>query len=179
MTLYVVYVKDTGHVVGAVNAAGDAPPGEGDVGALVGDALPMRVSVDGKVVRLPLPAERLALHTADDEPRVFDNPLAYGVELAGGQPKPTLVELRPESPELAFSNNSLVVTVQPDDPINDTPVLALVSDGEKVHVRPWAIPAGGDSVEIPVTVSEGNHGVLVLVAGWIGILATEIKAARS
>jgi hypothetical protein len=135
----------------------------------------IRVSVDGRVVELPLPVDRLGLHTADDEPRVFDNPLAYGVERAGTELKPTLVELNLEPPKLAFTNNSLVVTVDPADPNNDTPVLALVSDGEKVHERPWAIPAGDDAVEVPVTVSDGNHGVLVLVAGRVGLLTTKSK----
>jgi hypothetical protein len=175
MTLYVVYVPRTGHVVGAVSSSGGVPPGKDDVGALVGSTLPMRVSVDGEVVTLPLPAAQLALHKADDEPRVFDNPLRYGVELAGDEPKPALVRLKPEIPELKLTIDSLVVTVQGADPNQKTPVLALVSDGDEVHERPWEIPAGEDSADIPVTVPDGNHGVLVLVAGWVGVLTTESK----
>lgn len=175
MTFYVVYVPRTGHVVGAVNASGGVPPGKDDVGALVGSALPMRVSVDGEVVTLPLPVGQLALLKADDEPRVFDNPLRFGVEMAGDEPKPALVRLKPEIPELKLTVDSLVVTVQSAEPILNTPVLALVSDGEEVHERPWTIPAGDDSADIPVTVSDGNHGVLVLVAGWVGVLKTEPK----
>jgi hypothetical protein len=172
----VVYVPNTGHVVGAVNASGGVAPT--DAAALVGDALPLRLSVDGEVATLPLLTRQLALHQADDEPRVFEEPLGFGVEMAGEEPKPTLVRLKPELPELAFTTNSLVVTVQVADPTRDTPVLALIADGQDVHERPWAIPAGDDSVEIPVTVPDGTYVVLALVAGWTGVLTTETKETR-
>ena len=36
--------------------------------------------------------------------------------------------------------------------------------------------AGEDTAEVPVTVSAGQHGVLVLVAGWQGRLEEVTKA---
>jgi hypothetical protein len=177
MTLYVVYVPETGHVVGALNATGaPAPP---DVGALVGAALPMRISVGGDVTTLPLRANLLALHKADDEPGVFADPMAFGVEqVSGADPKPTLVELlSAEELELTFTTNSLVVTVPVPNASQDSAVLALISDGQDTHVRLGEIPAEGDSVELPVTVPNGTHGVLVLVAGWAGVLTTETRSS--
>lgn len=175
MTLYVVYVPDTGHVVGAVNASGGVPPGD-DVGALVGSALPMRISVDGEVATLPLLGRQLALHKVDDEPRVFDDPLGFGVEMSGDKPKPSLMPLTAWDEELTFTVDSLVVTVPVANANDATKVLGIVSDGQDIHVVPRVMKAGEDTVELPVTVPIGKHAVLVLVARWAGRLQVVTKS---
>jgi hypothetical protein len=173
MTLYVVYVSDTGHVVGAVNATGAAIPLADaakpiDPGLLVGEALPLRISLEaGEIATLSLSARDLAVHTPDDEPGVFVDPLASGVE--GDDPKPALMRLPTWDTPLAFTSAGLVVTV-PVVASHDTSVLVLVSEGQETFVRPGTITAGSGDVTLPVTVSAGAHGVLVLVAGWAGRL---------
>jgi hypothetical protein len=173
MTLYVVYTLATGHVVGAVNAIDAAIPLADadtpiDPGLLVGDALPLRISLDaGEIASLPLLARELAVHTPDDEPGVFADPLAFGFE--GDKPKISLSRLPTWDTPLSFTNAGLAVTV-PVVASHDTPVLVLVSEGQDTLMRPGTITAGSDTVTLPVTVSAGPHGVLVLVAGWAGRL---------
>jgi hypothetical protein len=176
MTLHVVYSPDTGHVLGAVNAIGVALSADADATALIGNALPLRVSVgDGKIDTLSFRARDLAVHTPDDEPSVFDDPLAFGVDqIQDSKPKPALARLTPWDEELTFTTNSLVITV-PVPVSQDTPVLALVLDGEGTRVAPGTIPAGQDTTEIPATVPVGTHGVLVLVTGWTGVLKAVTK----
>jgi hypothetical protein len=109
----------------------------------------------------------LAVHTPDDEPGVLVDPLAFGVE--GDDPKPALMRLPTWDTPLAFTSAGLVVTV-PVVASHDTPVLVLVSEGQDTLVRPGTITAASGDVTLPVTVSAGPHGVLVLVAGWAGRL---------
>jgi hypothetical protein len=176
MSLYVVYTPDTGHVLGAVTMLGGTPPGEA-AGTLVGDELPMRVSLgNGEMAVLPVPARQLAVLAAEDEPRVFADPLAFGVELVPDVgPKPALVRLGTWPAELTFAADRLVVTVPVANASRPTKVLAWVSEGEDTHVLAGEIPAEKDAVELPVTVASGPHGVLVLVAGWAGSLQAVTK----
>lgn len=169
MSLYVVYSKRTGHVLGAVNAIGATPPQ--DANALVGDALPLRVTVGDETAVLSLPAADLAVHEADDEPAVFANPLHFGVELAP-DPKPALVHLAEWSEGLAFTQHTLLITVPSEGEAN---VLVLF-DGPDSHPVPGKMAAGEDTAEVPVTVSAGQHGALILVAGWQGRLEEVTKA---
>ncbi|MFI0418835.1 hypothetical protein [Spongiactinospora sp. 9N601] len=179
MSLRVVYVPDTGHVLGAVAAIG-AVPADVDAGAepLVGAALPLRVPVGaGEVATLALPARDLAVHEADDEPRVFAEPLAYGVRQVPGQrPRPALVRLAVWDEEPRFTADGLVITVPVTDASQDTPVLALVAEGADVHVLAGRIPSGRDTVTLPVTVPTGTHGVLTLITGWTGSLRPVTKS---
>jgi hypothetical protein len=176
MSLFVVYVPDTGHVVGAVNAIGAAPPAvvdsRVDPGWLVGAELPLRVSLGvGEIAVLPLLARDLAVHAADDEPGVFADPLAFGVEQVQTQPpKPALVRLASWSTALEFANGGLSVEVPVADETQVTPVLALISEGQDTHVLAGEIAMGVKKVTLPVTVGSGPHGVLVLAAGWVGRL---------
>jgi len=175
MSLYVVYVPETGHVVGAVDAVGVPRPE--DPAALVGAALPLRVpTAPGELASLPLPARDLAVHAPDAQPGVFADPLAYGVEqVDDADPKPALTRLREWGEEPTFTPDSLVVTVPVADASRPTPVLVLVTGGQDVRVLHGEIPAGQDAVELAVTVSAGNYGVLALVAGWAGALTTVRK----
>lgn len=174
MTLSVVYVPDTGHVVAALAVNGVQAPD--DVSALVGSALPLRVAVSGgETVELALRAAKLAGLAADDEPGVFADPLAFGVDqvtTADQQvvPRPTLVGLDPLTDPLTLDATGLTVTVPRIDPVKDNPVLVLISDGPDTLAVPWLLPKGDKTVTIPVTVDDGQHGVLVLVAGWAGTL---------
>lgn len=179
MTLSVVYVPDTGHVVGAVGVTGTPAPVE--VTALVGPALPLRVTLGGgPAAVLTLRARQLAALAADDEPGAFTDPLAFGVEQVEGAgsvvvAKPALLRLATWSNQPAFDATGLSITVPVADATRDTPVLALVSDGAETRVLAGAIAEGQKSVTLPVSVDSGPHGVLVLVAGWAGRLEAVTK----
>ncbi|NUH38063.1 hypothetical protein HUF15_15020 [Streptomyces samsunensis] len=173
MALSVVYAVDTGHVVGALALTGaDAPA---DVAALVGRALPLRVSLgEGRTATLPLNARDLAVAAVDDEPAALADPLAFGVELtAEGKPKPALVRLPSWTEGIALATDGLTVTVKVAV-ARTTPVVVLVSDEQDTHVLTGEIPAQQTQVKLPVTlVADSVHGVLVLVAGWAGSLGKE------
>lgn len=172
MALSVVYAADTGHAVGALALAGaSAPP---DVAALVGRALPLRVSLGGgRIATLPLNARQLAVAAVDDEPAALADPLAFGVELTPeGKPKPTLQRLASWTGNdgIALARDGLTVTVRVAA-ARPTKVLALVSEDQDAHVLAGEIPAQQTQVKLPVTLKPGStHGVLVLVAGWAGRL---------
>lgn len=179
MTLSVVYVPDTGHVVGALGVTGEAAPGTVDV--LVGPALPLRVALeDGETAVLSLLARQLAALAADDEPDVFADPLVFGVEQVESTnsdviAKPALLRLPPLTTPPDFDANGLLVTVPQADGTRATEVLALVSLGAETRVLTGAIEPGKTSVTLPVAVDDGPHGVLVLVAGWAGRLESVTK----
>lgn len=170
MTLFVVYVHDTGHVVGAVNTNGGTPPA--DVGSLVGDALPMRVTLStGKVVEILLPAGELRLHAPDDEPGVLTEPMAYAVEFEGTTPQPALVHLTPPWTDgLDFVDSHLRVRVPIAEEVEITRVLGWVSDGQDTQADAANIAPGEKETTLRVTVSSGPHAVLVLAVGWPGRL---------
>lgn len=174
-----VYVPDTGHVVGALGLTGAQAPA--DVGVLVGPALPLRVALGGgETAVLSLRDRQLAPLAADDEPGVFTDPLAFGVEQVAGPDstvaaKPTLLRLPPSSTQLEFNTDGLVVSVPLANASQDTTVLALVSAGDETHVLAGVLAEGQKSVTLPVTVDSGPHGVLVLVAGWAGRLEPVTK----
>ncbi|MGY0063952.1 hypothetical protein ACWY4P_47120 [Streptomyces sp. LZ34] len=173
MTLHVVYAVGTGHVVGALAQTGaDAPA---DAAALVGRALPLRVSLgDGRIAILPVSAEKLDVAAVDDEPAALADPLAFGVEVTSeGKPKPALVRLATWSDGVVLAKDGITITVQV--PANrTTPVIALISDEQDTHVLAGEIPAQQTQVKLPVTLTAGSeHGVLVLAAGWAGHLGME------
>ncbi|MER6140625.1 hypothetical protein ABT174_11250 [Streptomyces sparsogenes] len=170
MALSVVYAADTGHVVGALELTGAGAPA--DVAALVGRALPLRVSLgQGRTATLPLNARDLAVAAVDDEPAALTDPLSFGVEVTSeGRPKPALVRLPSWTDGIALAKDGLTVTVQVAV-ARPTPVVALVSDEQDTHVLAGEIPAQQTQVKLPVTLTAGSvHGVLVLPAGWAGHL---------
>ncbi|MET7762846.1 hypothetical protein [Streptomyces sp. NPDC005336] len=170
MALSVVYAVDTGHVVGALALTGASAPA--DVAALLGRALPLRVSLGGgRVATLPLSARELAVAAVDDEPAALAEPLAFGVEVTPeGKPKPALVRLASWTDGIALAKDGLTVTVKVAA-ARPTPVVALVSDEQDTHVLAGEIPAQQTQVKLPVTLVGGSvHGVLVLVTGWAGHL---------
>jgi hypothetical protein len=169
MSVFVVYVKDTGHVVGAVKALGATLP---TVAELVGDELPLRVSLGpGQVVSLALQAADLAVHEADDEPGVFLDPLAFGVEQVQGQaPKPALLSLHKSIKTVEFKGAGLHVEVDPK--VNqDTPVRALVSYGQTATpLLRGKINKDAVDTTLVTPVDQDPHGVLLLVADSAGRL---------
>jgi hypothetical protein len=169
MALRVVYVKEFGHVVGALSTVDESPQLE--VASLVGAELPLRTSLDlGRTATLAVKADRLAAAVVDDESAVFDQTLLFGVELtADGKPKPTLRRLATwdEIPEL--KEDSLTITL-PANAVNRTPVLALVTDGQDIRILAGDIPAGDLTVNFEAAFSKGMHGLLVLVPGMAGLL---------
>ncbi|MFH9399249.1 hypothetical protein ACH4JS_05605 [Streptomyces sp. NPDC017638] len=172
MALTVVYTAGTGHVVGALALTGAGAPA--DVAALVGRALPMRVCVDqGRVATLPLNAGNLAVAVVDDEPAALVDPLAFGVELnPEGRPGPTLTRLATWTggAGVALTPNGLTITVQVA-PARPAKVVALVSADQDTHVLAGELPAQQTRVTLPVSLDAGGkHGVLVLAAGWAGLL---------
>ena len=179
MTLSVVYVPDTGHVVGALGVTGELAPDK--VEPLVGPALPLRVSLgDEGTAVLSLRARQLAALAADDESGVFADPMGFGVEQVENAdqtltPKPALVRLAAWDDALTLDDDGLVVQVRTADNVNVTPVVALVSDGAETLVLSASIAVGDTKVILPVTVDNGPHGVLVLVAGWAGRLESVTK----
>ena len=178
MTLSVVYVPDTGHVVGAVGVTGELAPGT--VAALVGPALPLRVRLEDETAVLTLQSRRLAALAADDEPGVFADPLAFGVDqVVGGDqtvpPKPVLLTLQPLTTPLVLDSEGLLVALPEPDLTKDTAVLVLLSDGPDTRVLPGTIAQGQSSTIIRVSVDDGTYGVLVLVAGWAGRLEPVTK----
>ena len=190
MTLSVVYVPDTGHVVGALAVTGEPAPDQ--VAALVGPALPLRVPLGGdETAVLMLRDRQLAALAADDEPGVFADPLAFGVEQvenpdstvvatvsdvrSASSTKPALLRLASWNTTLDFDQDTLAIEVPVADATRATPVVALVSDGAETRVLSGAIAAGQKTVNLPVTVDDGPHGVLVLVAGWAARLESVTK----
>ncbi|RNG19624.1 hypothetical protein [Streptomyces botrytidirepellens] len=173
MALHVVYALGTGHVVGSLAQTGaDAPA---DAAALVGRALPLRVSLgDGRIATLPLSAGKLGVAAVDDEPGALADPLAFGVELTSeDKPKPELVRLAGWDDDVVLAKDGITIKVQV--PANrTTPVVALISDEQDTHVLTGEIPAQQTQVKLPVTLTPGSeHGVLVLAAGWAGHLGME------
>ncbi|MDX3225183.1 hypothetical protein [Streptomyces sp. ME19-01-6] len=173
MALSVVYAVATGHVVGALALTGAGAPA--DVAALVGRALPLRVSLGGgRIATLPLGVRDLAVAPVDDEPDALTDPLAFGVEVTSdGKPKPALVRLASWTDGIALAKDGLTITVKVAA-AGPTPVVALVSDEQDTHVLAGEIPAQQTQVKLPVTlVADSVHGVLVLAAGWAGHLEME------
>jgi hypothetical protein len=167
MSLSVVYVTDTNHVVGALALTGGGEPS--DVSALVGTDLPLRTGT----ATLPLKAARLAALAADGEPSVFDEPLAFGVELTVSvppKPKATLLRLAPLPPPVTLAVTEVTITI-PQHTTRTTPVLVLISGDPDVHLLTGEIPLGQQEIKFQTALSLGDtHGVLALVAGWAGWL---------
>jgi hypothetical protein len=171
MTLRVVYVKQFGHVLGALSTAEMSPPLE--IPALVGDELPLRTVLDlGRTATIALKADQLAAAVVDDEPEVFDQPLPFGVELGpDDKPKPGLKRLAlwDRSALPVLDEKTLDVTL-PIKVAVATPVLAMITDGQDIRVARGDVPAGEDSVSLTVSVSKGMHGLLLLAPGVEGLL---------
>jgi hypothetical protein len=189
MSLRIVYAKDTGHVLGALTAAGagggalTAGGGPPDVKALVGDALPMSVTLlDGTLARLAIPAVQLVAAIVDDQPAALVAPLSFGVELlADGTPRSALRRLAPVPGSGAGDPGADGVTVSaaaegvtvhiPDAATQVTPVLVVVSGADGVGSPvPGTIQSGERDALLRIRLATGDIGVLALVAGWQGRL---------
>jgi hypothetical protein len=158
MSLTVAYVTETGHVLGALATSG--PVAAGDP---FGAAFPLWVPRgDGAVVDLAVPAARLSVAAVDDDPGVLVAPRDYGVRAQGGGLQP----LAPWSDAIDLTAEAVTVTVPRPVPVAAA-VLVVVAGGPLLTGE---IPAGDDHTAIGARFGEGPHGVLVLVAGWVGRL---------
>lgn len=170
MALTVVYAVDTGHVLGALALTGASAPT--DAAALVGPELPLRVSLGAAgTATLPVDARDLAVAAVDDEPGALAEPLAFAVEFGSDKkPKPKLLHLPSWTGGLQPTTDDLTVTV-PLPATAPTRVIALIADNQVTHLLAGEIPADRNEVKLPVTLAgDTAYGVLVLVAGWAGLL---------
>lgn len=186
MALSVVYAVDTDHVLGALALTG-ASAAPADAAALVGPALPLRVSLGaGRAATLPVDARDLAVAAVDDEPGALGEPLAFGIERASdgsSEPKPKLLRLPSWTDGLQLTANDLTVTL-PLPATTTARVVALVSDDQATHVLAGEIPAERNEVKLPVSLAgDTAYGVLVLVSGWAGRLEKmevgQVEAAKA
>ena len=167
MTLSVVYVAETGHVVGAQALTGvDAAT---DLAALVGTELPLRKSLDtGEIAVVPLRARLLGAGPVDDEPGVFADPLAFGADLEDDVLKPALLRLAPWDDPLELNEKTFDVTV-PVAVTQPTRVVVLIADDPDAHLLTGEIPAESTTLKFQVDLKKDDvHAVLVLVAGQVG-----------
>lgn len=173
MSLSVVYVAETGHVVGAVSLTGGTLSTE--AASFVGNRLPLRIALDAdRTAELPLRADQLGAGVVDDEAAVFVEPLTFGVELTTEdppRPKPALLRLQ-SAVSAKLSETDVTVTL--DDPVTRTTrVLVLVSDGQTPALFAEDILPGANAAKFLTTLKKGTFGVLTLVAGRIGTLKSE------
>jgi hypothetical protein len=163
MSLSVVYVRETGHVVGGLAVTGVAAPV--DVPSLLGTGFPMRITFDsGEVATVTLQPNQLAAGAADDTPAVFADPLSFGVDTVDDKPKPVLVRLARWSEALLLTETTLTVKV-PVAVAEDTKVLVMI--GADLYLG--KISEDKDSTIFQMSLKRGEtHAVLVLVAGHAG-----------
>jgi hypothetical protein len=171
MSLSVVYMAETGHVVGALAMTGATAPTE--VESFVGNRLPLRIALGpGNLAELPLRDRELAVAVVDDEAAVFVEPLVFGVEMTGDippQPKPALLRLGPLS-GYQVSVTAAKVTVTLDIPVvRLTRVFVMISDGQDTTRHDTDIVAGQTTAEFSVSLkAQDRVGLLALVTGYAG-----------
>lgn len=107
----------------------------------------------------------------DDEPGALAEPLAFAVEFGSDKkPRPKLLRLPSWTGGVEPTTDDLTITV-PLPATAPTRVIALVADNQVTHLLAGEIPAGRNYVKLPVTLAgDTAYGVLVLVAGWAGLL---------
>jgi len=167
MTLSVVYVAQTGHVVGARGVTGE--DAVTDLASLIGTELTLRKSLEtGDLAAVSLRPGQLAAGSVDDEPRVFAGPLTFGADVEGGVLKPALLELSPWHDGLALKETTFEVSV-PVAVGPATPVVVLLAGDAGTTLLTGEIPAQGKTVAFQVDLKKDDvHAVLVLVAGQTG-----------
>ncbi|WP_138733762.1 hypothetical protein [Modestobacter excelsi] len=169
MSVTVVHVPLTGHVVGALSGTGlAAEPEVADLTGPVGLVVHLWTE-DHTVVDLPLPADMLRCTTLPKVPEPLIEPMAHELSESstGGQTLARLTDWAPGQPSLALTNSTLTLAL-PDPVTADTDVLVVVS-GAAAPLQ-GTIEDGQQQVVLPVTSTAGTHGVLVLVPGRFGWL---------
>jgi|tagenome__1003787_1003787.scaffolds.fasta_scaffold19979983_1 hypothetical protein len=168
MSVTVVHVPRTGHVVGALSGTGLAA--EPEVSDLVGAGLVVHLwTEDHAVVDLPLPADALVCTTLPKVQGPIIEPMAHGLSesTTGGPTLTRLTDWRSGQPTLTLTNAQLTLEL-PAPVTEDTDVLVVVS-GAAAPLE-GTIDDGKNQVVLPVTSTAGAHGVLALVPGRFGWL---------
>jgi hypothetical protein len=166
VSLTVVHVPATGHVVGAITGTG--LPDEPALADLVGpDALVLHVRTgDNTVAELRLPVADLAVATVPDPLDALIAPMAYQLDQTG----PKLVQLSESlrsSDPMKLIRTALTVTV-PAAAAKDTAVVAVLSTDRPPLTG--TLPKGETSVTLFTSLDSGRYAVLLLMAGQFGLL---------
>lgn len=165
MSLTVVHVPATGHVVGAMTGTG--LPDDPALADLVGpDALVLHLRTgDNTVAELRLPVADLAVATVPDPLDALVAPMAYQLDKTG----PKLVQLSGSllsSHPVKLTKTAIKVTVPAV--AKDTAFLAVLST-ERPPLT-GTLLKGETSVMLPTSLDSGRHAVLLLMAGQFGLL---------
>lgn len=165
MSLTVVHVPATGHVVGAITGTG--LPDDPALADLVGpDALVLHLRTgDNTVAELRLPVADLAVATVPDPLDALVAPMAYQLDKTG----PKLVQLSGSllsSHPVKLTKTAFTVTVPAV--AKDTAVVAVLSTDRPPLTG--TLLKGETSVMLPTSLDSGRHAVLLLMAGQFGLL---------
>jgi hypothetical protein len=165
VSLTVVHVPATGHVVGAITGTG--LPDDPALADLVGpDALVLHLRTgDNTVAELRLPVADLAVATVPDPLDALVAPMAYQLDKTG----PKLVQLSGSllsSHPVKLTKTAFTVTVPAV--AKDTAVVAVLSTDRPPLTG--TLLKGETSVMLPTSLDSGRHAVLLLMAGQFGLL---------
>jgi hypothetical protein len=165
MSLTVVHVPATGHVVGAITGTG--LPAEPALTDLVGpDALVLHLRTgDNTVAELRLPVADLDVATVPDPLNALVTPMAYKFDKTG----PKLVKLAASlvsTHPVALTTSAVTVTV----PAVTEDAAVMVVLGTDQPPLTDTLANGGTSLTLPTSLDPGTYAVLLLVAGRFGVL---------
>ena len=166
MSLTVVHVPATGHVVGAITGTG--LPDEPALTDLVGpDALVLHLRTgDNNVAELRLPVADLAVATVPDPLNALVTPMAYQFDKTG----PKLAKLSDSlvsSNPVALTNNAVTVTVS-TAVTEDTAVVVVLGTDQPPLTDTLA--KNSSTLTLPTSLDPGTYAVLLLMAGQFGLL---------
>ena len=166
MSLTVVHVPATGHVVGAITGTG--LPGKPALTDLVGpDALVLHLRTgDNNVAELRIPVADLAVATVPDPLNALVTPMAYQLDKTG----PKLVKLSDSlvsSNPVALANNAVTVTVS-TAVTEDTAVMVVLGTDQPPLTD--TLTKSNSTLTLPTSLDPGTYAVLLLMAGQFGLL---------
>lgn len=169
-SMSVVFIKDTGHVVGASTQLAEA--GEPDLELAVGDAFPLhnlRAETSNiSALELPLPRAVLDIKSVPYDPAVLAQPQSHVVD--GG----FVVEIPPSAvpDEPALKPDKITPEIDPAAP-DDLKVLTIVvgltpSNTER-RVQSGVIEAGETKVDLNLSVLPGEPAANIAAGSYYGI----------
>ncbi|MEV6345893.1 hypothetical protein [Actinoplanes sp. NPDC051851] len=181
----VVYAGHTAHVLAVLARTGPEQLAPDSAEPLVGDALTLWAGgsdeAPGDPVPLPVPAGDLVPAVVEEQPGLLTVPLAFGVQVIGGEAGPDLRLLQPGDPDggpLIPPAGNVTVTLAADRVVVTLPApttvalpVLLVVGGERTRpaVRDQ-IDQGASVKEFRMNLEPGTYGVLALVASWRGVI---------
>jgi len=166
VSLTVVHVPATGHVVGAITGTG--LPDEPALTDLVGpDALVLHLRTgDNTVAELRLPVASLAVATVPDPLNALVAPMAYQIDKSG----PKLVLLSNSlltTHSVALTTNAVTVTLKAAVSEDTAVVVVLGADQPPLT---GTLAKNSATLTLPTSLDSGTYAVLLLVAGQFGLL---------